>query len=212
MKKVLLFFVFITGFTSVSLAQRFAYIDMKYILGNIPDYNEAQKKLDAQSAQWQKEIQDKYDNIDKMNKDYQSQQVLMTDDMKKQKQQEIQDKEKEAKELQKQYFGYQGQLFKLREQLVKPIQDKVYDAVQKLAASKSYDFIFDKSVSVYMMYANPKLDVSDQVLTFLGYSPKTKAPETKATGTPANQGSQQPNQQGNVAPLNQQNNAPSIPH
>jgi len=168
--------------------------------------------LDAQSAQWQKEIQDKYDNIDKMNKDYQSQQVLMTDDMKKQKQQEIQDKEKEAKELQKQYFGYEGQLFKLRQQLVKPIQDKVYDAVQKLATSKSYDFIFDKSVSVYMMYANPKLDVSDQVLTFLGYSPKTKAPETKATGTPANQGSQQPNQQGNVAPLNQQNNAPSIPH
>jgi hypothetical protein len=107
-----------------------------------------------------------------MNKDFESQQVLMTDDMKKQKQQEIQAKQKEAKELQKQYFGYQGDLFKLHEKLVKPIQDKVYDAVQKVATAKGYDLILDKSQSVYVMYVNPKLDVSDQVLTSMGYSPK----------------------------------------
>ena len=173
MKKASLLILMVLTSASISFAQKFAYIDMKYILGNIPDYTGAQKKLDDQSAKWQKEIQDKYDAIDKLTKDYQSQQVLLSDDMKKQKQEDIQNKEKEAKELQKQYFGYDGQLFKMREQLVKPIQDKVYDAVQKVASTKSYDFIFDKSGGSFMMYTNPKMDVSDLVLNYLGYTSKS---------------------------------------
>ncbi len=185
MKKAIILLILVLGTTTMSFAQKFAVIDMKYILSNMPEYADAQKKLDDQSAKWQKEIQDKYDAINKMNKDYESQQVLMTDDMKKQKQQEIQAKEKEAKELQKQYFGYQGDLFKLHEKLVKPIQDKVYDAVQKLATTKGYDIIFDKSESVYIMYVNPKLDVSDQVLTYLGYSPKNNPAGNNGSKLPA---------------------------
>lgn len=206
MKKILLLCACFIGLTKVSFAQHFAYVDMKYVLGNIPDYNEAQKKVDAQSAQWQKEIQDKYDAIDKMTKDYQGQQVLMSDDMKKQKQQDIADKEKEAKELQKQYFGYDGQLFKLREQLTKPIQDKVYDAVQRLASSKGYDFIFDKSSGIYLMYANPKMDVSDQVLTNLGYSPKVGEEKNKGLKFPSI--NIQTGSQPNTAPANTPGGAP----
>ncbi|MEO6167241.1 MAG: OmpH family outer membrane protein [Chitinophagales bacterium] len=159
------------GFTG-AFAQKLAYVDTEYILKNIPEYKDAQKKMDDIAASWQKDIDTKYAEIDKLYKAYQAEQVLLTEEMKQQRQKEIQDKEKSAKELQKQKFGYQGELFLKRQELVQPIQDDVYDAVQKIATTKAYDFVLDKSSGSVVLFANTKVNISDQVLQALGYAPK----------------------------------------
>jgi outer membrane protein len=149
-------------------AQKFAYVDSQYILDNLPEFTEAQAQLDELSNQWQKEIEVKFAEVDKMYKDYQTQSVLLPEDLKKKKEQEIVDKEKEAKNLQKQRFGVDGDLFKKRQELVKPIQEKVYNAIQDIATNNNYMVIFDKSGSLTMLYVNPKYDLSDEVLDNLG--------------------------------------------
>ena len=149
-------------------AQKFAYVDTQYILDNIPEFAEAQAQLDEISVQWQKEIEVKFAEVDKMYKDYQTQSVLLPDDLKKKKEQEIVDKEKEAKNLQRTRFGKEGDLFKKRQELVKPIQEKIYNAIQDLANSNNFAVVFDKGGSLTMMYANPKYDISDDVLDNLG--------------------------------------------
>jgi outer membrane protein len=169
---ILLACIALTAFTAS--AQRFAYVDSDYILSNIPEYSEAQKQLDEISKNWQKEIENKFKEIDQLYKNYQQEQVLYTEEMKKQKQKEIEDKEKAAKELQKKRFGYEGDLFQKRQELVKPIQDKMYEAIQKVATTKGFDVIFDKSSSTTLLYSNNKLDVSDDVIKQLGYTPKQK--------------------------------------
>ncbi len=173
MKKTFLILAFFLSGVTVSFAQRFAYVDAQYILDNIPDYADAQKKLDNTSDGWQKEIDAKYKEIDNLYKTYQQEQVLLTEEMKLQRQKEIEAKEKAVKDFQKEKYGPEGELFKKRQELIKPIQDKVYEAVTKVAAAKAYDFIFDKSGGVSMLYANPKLDLSDEVIKQMGYAPKT---------------------------------------
>ena len=168
MKKIFSLAFILLATSTISFAQRFAYVDTDYILGNMKEYTDAQKQLDAISADWQKQIDDKYKEIDGLYKQYQAEQVLLTDDMKKQRQKEIEDKEKAVKELQKKHFGSEGDLFQKRQELVKPIQDKVYNAVQKMAAARSYDFILDKSEGITIIFADPKLDKSDDVLKELG--------------------------------------------
>jgi outer membrane protein len=163
-------------------AQKVAYVDVDYVLKSIPDYNDAQKQLDDLAAVWQKEIDSKYAEIDKLYKQYQAEQVLLTDDMKQQRQKDIQDKEKAAKDLQKQRFGYQGDLFKKRQELVQPIQDKVYDAISKIANTKAYDFVLDKSSGSVILFANTKLNISDQVLTSMGITPKASKSEAAPQG------------------------------
>ena len=160
-------------FTTAS-AQKYAFVNTQYILDNIPDYKTAQQQLDQFSNQWQKEIEDKYAIIDKLYKAYQAEQILLTEEMKKKRQDEIMSKEKDVKDLQKQRFGYEGDLFKKKQELVKPIQDKVYNAVKKLATDQSYAVIFDKSSDLTMLYANPKYDKSDDILNILGYKPGKK--------------------------------------
>lgn len=155
-------------------AQRYCVIDSKYILENLPEYKQAQAKLDEASTQWQKEIDAKLQDVDRMYKAYQSEQVMLSDDMKKKREDEIIKKEKEAKELQKKRFGFEGDLFKKRQELVKPVQDKVYNAVQKLAGSKAYEIIFDKSADLSVFYNDPKLDKSDDILRDLGVTNPTK--------------------------------------
>jgi len=172
MKKTVLILALFLGTTMFSFAQRFAYVDAQYILDNMSEYTDAQKKLDDISAAWQKEIDAKYKEIDGLYKSYQQEQVLLTDEMKKQRQTEIETKEKAVKEYQKAKYGPEGELFQKRQELIKPIQDKVFDAVSKLATSKAYDFIFDKSGGVSMLYANPKMDLSDDVLKQMGYTVK----------------------------------------
>lgn len=190
MKKQILIFTLIICAGLVVRAQKFAYVDTQYILDNIPEFAEAQSQLDEISVQWQKEIEARFAEVDKMYKDYQTQSVLLPDDMKKKKEQEIVDKEKDAKNLQRNRFGKDGDLFKKRQELVKPIQEKIYNAIQELANSNNYAVIFDKGGSLTMMYANPKYDISDDVLDNLGANlnnrkGKGKPAATPPSGTPA---------------------------
>jgi outer membrane protein len=149
-------------------AQRYAIIDTKYILNKLPEYTDADKKLQEVSDQWQKEIDQKQSDLDKMYKDYDAEKFMLSDDLKKKREDELFNREKELRDLQKKRFGYQGDLFKEREKLVKPLQDKVYNAVQKIAVARGYDFILDKSEGITVIFADPKLDKSEDVLRELG--------------------------------------------
>lgn len=174
MKKLFVIVLLSFALISNSFAQRYCVIDSKYILENLPEYKQAQAKLDEISAQWQKEIDAKLQDVDRMYKAYQSEQVMLSDEMKKKREEEIIKKEKEAKELQKKKFGFEGELFKKRQELVKPVQDKVYNAVQKMAAAKAYDVIFDKSADLSIFYADNKIDRSDDILKELGINSPSK--------------------------------------
>jgi outer membrane protein len=155
-------------------AQKFAYVDTEYILKHLPDYKSAQNQIEGLSVQFQKQIDDSYVEIDKMYKAYQDNQVLLTDDMRKRKENEIIEKEKKAKELQRQKFGPEGELFQLRTKLLKPIQDKVATVVSETAKNKFIDFVFDKSSeSTMMIYASSSYDISNDVILRLGYKPGT---------------------------------------
>ena len=147
-----------------SNAQRYAIIDTKYILNKLPDYTSADKKLQIIGEQWQKEIDTKQAELDKMYKNYDAEQFMLTEDLKKKRETELFNKEKEVRDLQKKRFGYEGDLFKERQKIVKPIQDKVYNAVQKIAVARGYDFILDKSEGITVIFADPKLDKSDDIL------------------------------------------------
>jgi outer membrane protein len=154
--------------SAATFAQKIAYVDMDYILGKMPTYAEAQKQLDKIADGWQKEVESRMKTVDDMYKQFQAEQVLMTEPMKQQKIKEIEGKEKEVKEFQKGKFGPNGELFKKRQDLIKPIQDKIYDEIQKYAIAKGYDFIFDRSGSTTMLYANDRMNKSDDILSALG--------------------------------------------
>jgi outer membrane protein len=168
MKKTLLLLIAFVGLAFASQAQRYAIIDTKYILSKIPEYRDADKKLQLVGEQWQKEIDDKQAQLDKMYKNYEAESFMLTDELKKKREDELFVREKEVRELQKRRFGYEGDLFKERQKLVKPVQDKVYNAVQKMAISKAYDFVLDKSEGITIIFADPKLDKSEDVLKELG--------------------------------------------
>lgn len=170
-KIICLFFVVLSLFGKAQTggAAKFGYVDTDYILGQIPEFKAAQSELDKMSIQWQKEIEGRFSEIDKLYKAYQADAILLTDDMKKKRENEIVNKEKETKDLQKQRFGVDGELFKKRQELVKPLQDKVYNAIKVVAEKKGLGFVLDKSGQVSILYANSKYDISDEVLVQLGY-------------------------------------------
>ena len=168
MKKILFIISCFISIGFATAAQRYAVIDSKYILEKLPDYKESQTRLDQFSNQWQQEIEKKQAELDRMYKDYDAEQVMLTDVLKKKREDELYNREKEVRDLQKKRFGFEGDLFKKRQELIKPIQDKVYTAIQKLAIERSYDFILDKSEGITVIFADPKLDRSDEVLKFLG--------------------------------------------
>ena len=149
-------------------AQRYAIIDTKYILSKIPEYKDADLRIKYVSEQWQREIDNKQAGLDKMYKDFDAEQFMLTDDLKKKREIEIANKEKDVRDLQKKRFGYEGDLFKERAKIVKPIQDKVYNAINKIAVARSYDFILDKSEGITVIFADPKLDKSEDILRELG--------------------------------------------
>jgi len=168
MNKILL--ILVVSFLAITTqAQKFSYVDTDYILNKIPEFNQAQDKLDALSADWQKEIENKYADVDQMYRSYQQEQVLLTDEMKIKREEAIIKKEKSAKDLQQKYFGPEGELYIKRQELIKPIQDKIYDAIQQLAANNKYAIVFDSSSDLIMLYKNNNLDKSDKVLDLLGY-------------------------------------------
>jgi outer membrane protein len=168
MKKIFLVILSLFIICFAANAQRYAIVDTKYILDKLPEYQDAQKKLDQVSEQWQKEIDDKQAALDKMYKDYQAEEVMLSEDLRKKREDEIFNKEKEVRDLQRKRFGFEGDLFKKRQELVKPIQDKVYNAIQKIAVNRMYDFILDKSEGITVIFADPKLDKSEDVLKELG--------------------------------------------
>jgi len=168
MKKVLVTLLSCLVLSAGLYAQRYAVIDSKYILEKLPEYKAAQLKLDQFSQQWQQEIDKKSAALDKMYKDYDAEQVMLSDDLKKKREDELFNNDKELKDLQRKRFGYEGDIFKKRQELIKPIQDRVYNAVQKIAVAKLYDFILDKSEGITVIFADPKLDKSDDVLKELG--------------------------------------------
>ncbi len=168
MKNIIVSLTLLVLLSFSSIAQRYAIIDSKYILGKIPEYKDAQKKLDQFSDLWQQEIDQKQADYNKMAKDFEAEQIMLPETLKKKREDELFNKEKELRDLQKKRFGFEGDVFKKRQELIKPIQDKVYNAVQKLALEKQYDFILDKSEGITVIFADPKLDKSEDILKYLG--------------------------------------------
>ena len=168
MKKIMFSVFAMTLFAMVATAQRYAVIDTKYILDKMPEYREAQKKLDQFSEQWQQEIELKQRDLDQMYRSFEAEQVMLSEELRKKREDELFNREKEVRDLQKKRFGFEGDLFRKRQELVKPLQDKVYNAVQKLAVARQYDLILDKSEGITVIFADPKLDKSDDVLREIG--------------------------------------------
>jgi outer membrane protein len=167
-KAVILLALFVLTST-MSIAQKFAFVDSEYIRKNIPAFNTAQEQLDKLSKQWEKEVSDGYAVVEQMYKSYQNESVLLSQEMKTKREEAIIAKEKEMKDLQNKYFGMEGDLFKKREELVKPIQDEILKAIKEIAVEGSYAAIFDTASGENILFANPKFDISDQVLEKLGY-------------------------------------------
>lgn len=179
-KKVLLFTFLILSITSnAQKAQRIGYIDMEYILENIPEYNEAQTKINSKAAAWQNNIEKQQKEIETLKAELNNEKALLTEDLIFEKEEDIQILEFDLKQLQATYFGVNGDLYFLRQQLVKPIQDLVFNAVQDIAKKRKYDFVLDKSSSLIMLYTNSTYDISDIVITNITRAKKTAAVNEK---------------------------------
>lgn len=164
------FFVFAVCLVlaSTAIAQRYAVIDTKYILDKLPEYKEADKRLAQVSDQWQKEIDSKQGQLNTMYRNFEAEQFMLSEDLRKKREDQLFNLEKEIRDLQKKRFGFEGDLFKERQRLVKPVQDKVYNAIQKMAVNRGYDFVLDKSEGITVIFADPKLEKSEEVLRELG--------------------------------------------
>ncbi len=167
MKKILLLLMF-CYVSHIALAQRYAIIDMKYILSKIPEYKQVDVKIESIAEHWQKDLDNIQLEIDQMNRNFKVEQYFLTDELKNKRMIEIENKEKELRDLQTQRFGYQGDIFKQREILVRPIEDRIFNAIQRLSIAKGYDIVFDRSEGITVVYSDPKLDKSDDVLKELG--------------------------------------------
>jgi outer membrane protein len=153
-------------------AQKFGYIDTEYITSRMPEYTNAQAEIEKLTTKWIKEVSDKNDEVSKLEKAYRAEEILLTEEMKQQRQRTISDKEKEAKDLQNKVFGYNGELLKKKQDIMKPVLDEVARAVEKIAKAKRLDFLFDKSSDgLAMLYTNPIHDYTDYILEELGISP-----------------------------------------
>ncbi len=180
MKKIVLSVLIALGTVFFSYGQKYAYVDTEYVLKNIPEYTDAQDMLDELASEWQKEIEEIFAEIDKMYKDYQAEAILLPEDMKRKKENDIVEKEKEAKALQKKKFGRDGELHKKRMELVQPIQEKVYNAIEEIATTRNFAFVFDKSAGNTILFAQSKFDISDDVLDEIGSVMQTVKKENRS--------------------------------
>ena len=169
MKKIVLLLAISFLMATSIKAQKFAYVDTDYILNKIPAFKQAQDKLDDFSANWQKEIEDKKADVEQMYRAYQQESILLTDEMKLKREEAIIAKENDGKKLVQKYFGPKGELYIKRQELIRPIQDKIYDAIQQLATNNKYQIVFDSSSDLIMLYKSNNLDKSDKVLKLMGY-------------------------------------------
>ena len=170
MKKILITAIMAIACAVGAQAQKFALVDMEYILSRVPSYEMAKEQLNQISMRWQKEVEALAREAETMYKNYQADMVFLTDEQKKAREAEIVAKEKESVELRNKYFGPEGELYKKRQSLMKPIQDDVYNAIKKLAEERGYQTIFDRASSADIVFASPRIDVSNEVLDKLGYS------------------------------------------
>ena len=170
MKKVIILSIVFLACAFTASAQKFALVDMEYILKNIPAYERANEQLNQVSKRWQSEVDAIAQEAQTLYKNYQSEAVFLSEELKSKKEEEIVAKEKEAGELKRKYFGPEGELFKKRESLMKPIQDEIYNAVKDIADNKGYSVVWDRASATSMIYASPKIDISNDILSKLGYS------------------------------------------
>jgi len=168
MKKILTILFFALMLNS-AFSQKIAYVDTDYILSSIPTYQSAQEQLDLMAKEWQEEVEQMYNDIEKMYKEYQAEKVLLTQEMKQKREEEIVQKEKEVKDLQKKYFGPEGDLFKKKQELIEPIQNDIFNAIKEVAVDGNFSIIFDAAGGANMLYSDPKFDKSDLVLEKLGF-------------------------------------------
>ena len=169
MKKINLIIVFLVLSAATAVAQRYGFVDSDYITKNIPAFDAAQEQLDRLSQQWEKEVADGYEVVEQMYRAYQNEAALLSQDMRTRREEAIITKEREVKTLQNKYFGMEGDLFKKREELVKPIQDEILRAIREIAVEGNYTAIFDTATGGNVLFSNPRFDISDQVLEKLGY-------------------------------------------
>ena len=170
-KSILLFVVmFLLGMTAVNAQQnqKIAYVDSDYILANIPEYSDAQEEINQLSKQWEKEITALFQEAQELDREYQAESVLLSEDQKRKKKEAITAKRQEAEALRMQYYGPEGELYTKRAELIQPIQEKVYNAINQLALTKNYAFVFDKASGTTMLYCSDKNDISDDVLDEIG--------------------------------------------
>ena len=172
MKNLLLVLLVVFGTTFVSSAQKYGYIDSDYILNNIPEYKEAKDRLDKLAERWTKEVEERYEVIKQKKENFLREEDLLPAEEKAKRQEELEKLELEAMEMQKLRFGVSGDYFQKRQELIKPIQDKIYDAMQTIASKRNYTFIFDKANQSNLVFADSKFDISNEVLKEMGYSPK----------------------------------------
>ncbi len=164
MKKIIAILAIVVAGTTMSFAQKIVFVDTEAVLNAMPEYQDAQKQIDRKTQQWQKDVQQKYQEIENLYKAFRAEEVLLTEDLRQRREQEIIDKEKSLKDFQKEKFGFEGGLFKLRQDLVKPIQDSIYEAIAKMANQRAYDFVLDKSSGISVLYANDKYDKTEEIM------------------------------------------------
>lgn len=172
MKKVFLVFLLFFGLINTATAQRYAFVDTQYILDQMPEYAAAQEELDKASEDWQKEIEVLFIDVETKRKEYAAEAILLPAEIKKQREKEIAEAESRAKEMQKKRFGVGGDLFAKRSELIKPIQDKIFNAIQAVATSSNLAFVFDKANQSNLLYADQKYNISDRVLAEMDIKPK----------------------------------------
>ncbi|HWZ22475.1 MAG TPA: OmpH family outer membrane protein [Cytophagaceae bacterium] len=178
MKKIVIAFLFIFC-AAASFAQKFGYIDSEYIMGKMPEYNKAQQELNRSSDKWQREMETMKKQVDDFRKKFQAEEVLLTEEMRKERQDTLNAKDKALRDYQKKVFGFEGMLFLKKQELIKPVQDKVFEAVEKVAKAKQLQIIFDKSGDLVMIYTNPIHDYSDFVLEELNLGDKNDKPDNE---------------------------------
>ncbi|MBI2259106.1 MAG: OmpH family outer membrane protein [Flavobacteriia bacterium] len=178
MKSVIIFMLIILGTSFVGYSQKYAYIDSEYILENMNEYQEAKDKLNKLADRWTKDIEERYEAIKVKKDNFSREEVLLPNEEKKKRQEDILKLETEAMEMQKLRFGVEGDYFKKRQELIQPIQDKVFDALQKVASKKNYTFIFDKANQSNLVFADSKYDISGDVIKELGLTAKKSNKES----------------------------------
>ncbi|MCQ2297893.1 MAG: OmpH family outer membrane protein [Bacteroidales bacterium] len=185
MKKTLSILLLILASAHFAFGQKYACVNTEYVTANVPDFQQAEKRIAKYIEEWQKELDAKFTELDNLKKAYQQEAYLLPEGLKKRRQDDIKTKEEEVRTLQRQRFGTGGDLDKKREELTRPVQDRIYSAIERIAHEKGYAFVFDKSASSTVIFVNSKYDISDQVLEILGYKPQDNANDADQQSGPS---------------------------